>query len=353
MAGPTRNGKLHGEVSAWRADGTIEWRGRFRDGARHGLFVFYDPARTIVRQVVYQEERIVWSSTDSLAEPPAEFAAVLEPPAPEDDSRHDVSPPMFVQADPQHGRSGADARLEVAMAAETDGAVLRFAGGGELFWRDLGGYARVVSAAHAGETSEETAGKTVLEAGGLRRWRIGDHLVLLRGGLFAPVANDDLESFVAERRVAFAHVRDTAYYLPRVVGARSGGSIESRMGSMFMRGDLGIDYAQTTAGDDDVPRLAGSDLVARASLGGGVVAGPVIAGAELAGAMTYRDAIDPPVTTAVSLHLPRSRWLAYLSVLLPLTDDVGDAMGFSLGLRVQEEWTSPRSDSGSLVSRAD
>lgn len=122
---------------------------------------------------------------------------------------------------------------------------------------------------------------------------------------------------------------------------------------MFMRGDLGIDYAQTTAGDDDVPRLAGSDLVARASLGGGVVAGPVIAGAELAGAMTYRDAIDPPVTTAVSLHLPRSRWLAYLSVLLPLTDDVGDAMGFSLGLRVQEEWTSPRSDSGSLVSRAD
>ena len=190
--------------------------------------------------------------------------------------------------------------------------------------------------ADRGGADEHAFGKTVAEGGVLAGLRIAGHLLLARGGVFMPVANDDTDGFLTEEVAAFSNVRDTALALPHGLGARLSGSAIGRIGPSFGRIDVGVDYVQSIASDSSYPRLVGGrDVVIRSATGAGLALWSALVTAELAGALTVRDSINPPLAGVLSVQLPRGAWQPYIAAAAPVTrDDHGAAIALMIGLTV-------------------
>ena len=358
MEVPTRGGDPHGQAVLYRRDGSVESRGPYVHGQRHGLFEVLDPAGATVRREIYVRDRLAWSSSEPGAEVPPSLAFAVQGAADEGmlapliDRDYLDAPPAFALAEPLHGTSGGDVRLDLVLPLPDGTSGRRLLAGLEWWPGEVGAYGRLVTSEWGGDKASHRLGKTLVEAGAVLRRRLPlDHLALIRLGAFVPVANDDLESFEVERAAPYSLVRDTAYHLPRVIGLRSSGSLIRRLGPLFGRLDVGLDLAGSVAGEDDPARLDGSDVVVRSAAGAGLMIGDLIVAAELAAAGTGQGAVEPPVTGAVSLHVPSGTWQLIAAVSVALS---GDGLAFSLGFsqRARPARAAPPSPRAALASHA-
>jgi hypothetical protein len=149
--------------------------------------------------------------------------------------------------------------------------------------------------------------------------------IVLRGGLMLPTAGDEGDETLASATARLSRITDSPMAIPEGTTLRLAVSPMFRSGNVYGRIDAGIDINVSNANDVDY------DPALRLNAALGVLAANTFAlSGELSLYAPTDDNADSLTNFAIAGRYAKGNVNPYLAIVIPLDDDVSDAMDFAL-----------------------
>lgn len=246
-----RNGLPDGRATAYHPNGTIENQGPYKAGNKNGLFHYWNDQGMWLKQELYLEDTLRWSSTDQSLSPPE--GLVLESPANKTGRSLETpvarksqsgealpTPPStrFLNGLPSHG---SFAQLSLGSgSAIPDSSAQRLKVQGSYADGQLGG-SIAIAVARFDDDFTSAWGRPVadLQVSYLIPWSTG--VFLARAGVVLPLGNDTNRAALATAAGVVQAPNDVVYALPSTLGTRSSLSWFGSSEYVFSQIDFGVD----------------------------------------------------------------------------------------------------------------
>lgn len=265
-----RDGVPHGTSHTYHPDGAVRSVGAYRNGRKHGLFIYYDAQGRIESKTYFWRHVAVWTSTDRSAEPPPELIAGLmrmhgaESEAPPDEAEMEVSSPglldrlkaRFDQGPPRAHFSSLDrttpltrfgVQLGAGGSAQEDATVERATIFGNYVVDAYSVFAQL-DGSRVRTTTDEVGGRSTLEVSAGHHRRLAGGWISPRVGVILPVGNDDQDGYMPSAAASYQRPADAVATLPSTVALRGAASYTRSGPGWVLQGDGGVDLAAGGAG---------------------------------------------------------------------------------------------------------
>jgi hypothetical protein len=323
----TRNGVPHGVTRTFHPNKTLASEGHYVMGVKQGRFTRFDERGQVVRDVLYEDDVIVWSKPDHRSSPGMSavnglagdagpsFAALFD---------GELTPrPYFASID----RTTSLTRFGVQLGFSGDsdlgfGASRR----GEVFANyrlpAYGVYAQLAGSMLEGDAGDRSTGRRTLELGATYDYPVYSGNLTPRLGLLVPVGGDDVGGFAPAAASSFQRPTDAAAATTSTVAIRTGASWTRSQTRLVMQADAGIDWLAGGAG-------APIDALARANAAIGY--GSQNAMLSLEASNTIR--VSDPFDRIHALGVGGTIWLRgyWLTALVSRTTESHTAVTGSIG----------------------